>query len=105
MGMNSSNKGSKEAEELDQVAGNVEDEIGERIALVRETELSYVPQSLLALYGPLLVHVCGGSHKFKVGRTQQFSFMTIHNRLLEPDSPRDGDIVICQIPLRQFTIL
>ncbi|KAF8556860.1 hypothetical protein OG21DRAFT_1506074 [Imleria badia] len=64
-GMNLQNKGSKEVEELDQVAGNVEDEIGERIAAVRETELLYGPQSLLALYGPLLVHVCGSPHKFK----------------------------------------
>ena len=45
-GMNSSNKALKEAEELDQVAGNVKDEIGERVAAVWETEL---------LYGPVLV--------------------------------------------------
>ncbi|KAG1861252.1 non-SMC mitotic condensation complex subunit 1-domain-containing protein [Suillus subluteus] len=55
----------KETEELDQVAGNAEDEIGERIAAVRETELLYGEQSLLKLYGPLLVHVCGSPHKFK----------------------------------------
>lgn len=72
-GTNSSNKASKEVEELDQVAGNVEDEIGERIAAVRETELLYGPESLLAVYGPLLVHVCGSPHKFKVGRTRLFS--------------------------------
>ncbi|KAH7887142.1 non-SMC mitotic condensation complex subunit 1-domain-containing protein [Phlebopus sp. FC_14] len=64
-GVNSPNKASKETEELDQVAGNAEDEIGERIAAVRETELLYGPQSLLALFGPLLVHVCGSPHKFK----------------------------------------
>ncbi|KAF9225678.1 hypothetical protein BS17DRAFT_750004 [Gyrodon lividus] len=64
-GMNSPDKASKETEELDQVAGNAEDEIGERIAAVRETELLYGPQSLLALYGPILVHVCGSPHKFK----------------------------------------
>ncbi|KAH7913093.1 non-SMC mitotic condensation complex subunit 1-domain-containing protein [Hygrophoropsis aurantiaca] len=56
---------SKDGEELDQVAGNTEDEIGERIAGVREIELLYGPESLLALYGPLLVHVCGSPHKFK----------------------------------------
>ncbi|KAG9309978.1 non-SMC mitotic condensation complex subunit 1-domain-containing protein [Chiua virens] len=64
-GVNSSNKGSKDVEELDQVAGNVEDEIGERIAAMRESELLYGPHSLLALYGPMLVHVCGSPHKFK----------------------------------------
>ncbi|KAG2363022.1 non-SMC mitotic condensation complex subunit 1-domain-containing protein [Suillus spraguei] len=61
----SPDRANKETEELDQVAGNAEDEIGERIAAVRETELLYGEQSLLKLYGPLLVHVCGSPHKFK----------------------------------------
>ena len=55
----------KDGEELDQVAGNAEDEIGDRIAGVRETELLYGPESLLALYGPMIVHICGSPHKFK----------------------------------------
>ncbi|KAJ7677367.1 non-SMC mitotic condensation complex subunit 1-domain-containing protein [Mycena rosella] len=59
------NPRAKDREELDQVAGNAEDEIGERIAGVRETELLYGPQSLLAIYGPMLVHVCGSPHKYK----------------------------------------
>ncbi|KAF7330363.1 Condensin complex subunit 1 [Mycena venus] len=59
------NAKAKEREELDQVAGNAEDEIGERIAGVRETELLYGPDSLLAIYGPILVHVCGSPHKYK----------------------------------------
>ena len=59
-------RGAKDVEELDQVAGNAEDEIGERIAGVRESELLYGPQSLLALYGPMIVHICGSPHKFKV---------------------------------------
>ncbi|KAK7032919.1 condensin complex subunit 1 [Favolaschia claudopus] len=59
------NPKAKEREELDQVAGNAEDEIGERIAAVRESELLYGPGSLLALYGPMLVHVCGSPHKYK----------------------------------------
>ena len=64
-GGNLPNKDSKEAEELDQVAGNVEDEIGERIAAIRETEFLYGPLSLLAIYGSMFVHVCGSPHKFK----------------------------------------
>ncbi|KAH9963997.1 non-SMC mitotic condensation complex subunit 1-domain-containing protein [Lactifluus volemus] len=56
---------SKDGEELDQVAGNAEDEIGDRIAAVRETELLYGPDSLLALYGPLLVRICGRPDQFK----------------------------------------
>jgi len=72
--MSSSDKATKEAEELDQVAGNAEDEIGERIAAVRETELLYGEQSLLKLYGPLLVHVCGSPQKFKASVELPFSF-------------------------------
>ena len=56
----------KDGEELDQVAGNVEDEIGDRISGIRETELLYGPDSLLAVYGPMIVHICGSPHKFKV---------------------------------------
>ncbi|KAF9479751.1 hypothetical protein BDN70DRAFT_833871 [Pholiota conissans] len=56
---------SKDGEELDQVAGNAEDEIGDTIAAVRENELLYGPQSLLAMYGPMIVHICGSPHKFK----------------------------------------
>ncbi|KAJ3479305.1 hypothetical protein NLI96_g9147 [Meripilus lineatus] len=60
-----STRAAKETEELDQVAGNAEDEIGERIAGIRETELLYGPDSLLAIYGPMIVHICGSPHKFK----------------------------------------
>ncbi|OCB84889.1 hypothetical protein A7U60_g8111 [Sanghuangporus baumii] len=55
----------KDGEELEQVAGNAEDEIGERIAAVRESELLYGPDSLLALFGPMIVHICGSPHKYK----------------------------------------
>lgn len=54
------------AEELEQVAGNAEDEIGERVAGMRETELLYGPNSLLAVFGPMIVHICGSPPKFKV---------------------------------------
>ncbi|KAI0038666.1 hypothetical protein FA95DRAFT_1567609 [Auriscalpium vulgare] len=62
---NDADTASKDGEELDQVAGNAEDDIGDRIAAVRETELLYGPESLLALYGPMLVNICGSPHKFK----------------------------------------
>ncbi|KII87644.1 hypothetical protein PLICRDRAFT_643063 [Plicaturopsis crispa FD-325 SS-3] len=65
IGENNPAQAAKDGEELDQVAGNAEDEIGDRIAGVRETELLYGPESLLALYGPIIVHVCGSPHKFK----------------------------------------
>ncbi|KAI1792515.1 non-SMC mitotic condensation complex subunit 1-domain-containing protein [Ganoderma leucocontextum] len=56
---------SKDQEELDQVAGNAEDEIGERILSMREQELLDGPQSLLAIFGPMLVHIVGTPRKFK----------------------------------------
>ncbi|GLB42214.1 putative regulatory subunit of the condensin complex, a complex required for conversion of interphase chromatin into mitotic-like condense chromosomes [Lyophyllum shimeji] len=98
---------SKDGEELDQVAGNAEDEIGERIAAVRETELLYGEQSLLAVYGPMLVHVCGSPHKFKnrtlrAAATLSFSkflcvssnFCDRHHRLLFKilETSRDANI-------------
>jgi hypothetical protein len=42
------------------------DEIGDRIAAVRESELLYGPDSLLAPYGPLLARICGLPDRFKV---------------------------------------
>ncbi|KIL63463.1 hypothetical protein M378DRAFT_107274 [Amanita muscaria Koide BX008] len=85
----------KDAEELDQVAGNAEDEIGDRISTIRESELLYGPESLLAVYGPMIVHICGSPHKFKNrtlrgAATLAFSkllcvssqFCDLHHRLL-----------------------
>ncbi|KAG2008786.1 condensin [Coprinopsis cinerea AmutBmut pab1-1] len=55
----------KDGDELDQVVGNAEDDIADQIGGVREKELLYGPESLLAVYGPMLVHICGSPHKFK----------------------------------------
>jgi condensin complex subunit 1 len=57
---------SKDGEELDQVAGNAEDDIGDRMAAVRETELLFDEGSLLKLYGPMIMHIAGSPDKFKV---------------------------------------
>ncbi|WFD20122.1 condensin complex non-SMC subunit Cnd1 [Malassezia caprae] len=48
----------KPASELDQVAEQAEDDLGELFGLIRDRELLYAPQSLLALYGPLVTHLC-----------------------------------------------
>lgn len=47
------------------MAGNAEDEIGDRIAAIRETELLYGPHSLLSAYAPMVVYICGTPAKFK----------------------------------------
>ena len=49
---------SKEADGLDGVTGNAEDELGDMFLGMRERELLYGEDSLLALYGPILHHVC-----------------------------------------------
>ncbi|KAL1746755.1 non-SMC mitotic condensation complex subunit 1-domain-containing protein [Schizophyllum fasciatum] len=56
---------SKDADGIDEVTGNAEDELGDMIAGIRERELLYGEESLLALYGPILHHVCSSPHKYK----------------------------------------
>ncbi|KAH6918222.1 condensin [Coprinopsis sp. MPI-PUGE-AT-0042] len=97
----------KDGDELDQVAGNAEDEIGDQIAAIREKELLYGSQSLLAIYGPMIVHICGSPHKFKnptlrAAATLAFSkflcvssqFCDAHHRLLFKilETSRDANI-------------
>ncbi|KAJ3798640.1 non-SMC mitotic condensation complex subunit 1-domain-containing protein [Lentinula aff. detonsa] len=54
----------KDGEELDQVAGNAEDEIGDKITDIREHEM-LDKVALLGVYGPMLVNICGSPQKFK----------------------------------------
>ncbi|KAJ1821656.1 condensin complex non-SMC subunit Cnd1, partial [Coemansia sp. RSA 2598] len=55
----------EEDDELNQIAGSTEDEIGDIITAIRERELLFgESKSLLALFGPLLVHVCKNLGKF-----------------------------------------
>ncbi|KAJ4490288.1 non-SMC mitotic condensation complex subunit 1-domain-containing protein [Lentinula aciculospora] len=54
----------KDGEELDQVAGNAEDEIGDKITEIREQEM-LDKDALLGVYGPMLVNICGSPQKFK----------------------------------------
>ncbi|KAG8832801.1 Condensin complex subunit [Serendipita sp. 399] len=56
---------SKDGEELDQVAGSAEDEIGDLIASVREDEMMFSPTSLLATFGPMITHICLNPPMFK----------------------------------------
>ena len=57
---------SKDGEELEQVVGNAEDDIGDRLATIRESELLFGENSLLAVYGPMLAHICRNPGRFKV---------------------------------------
>lgn len=58
----------KDGNDLDAVAGNAEDDIGDTIANIREREVLYGEKSLLAVYGPLISHISATPKSFKVGR-------------------------------------
>lgn len=53
-------------DELDQVAGSVEDDIGDVITHAKETELLYGPQSLLAVFGPMAATIVGFPKVYRV---------------------------------------
>lgn len=53
-------------DELDQVAGSIEDDIGDLIAVVKESELLYGPRSLLAVFGPMAASIVAQPKIYKV---------------------------------------
>ena len=59
--------GEKDGNDLDAVAGNAEDDIGDLIANIREKELLYGDKSLLTVYGPMIAHICASPRRYKVG--------------------------------------
>ncbi|KAG9389368.1 Condensin complex protein [Pyrenophora tritici-repentis] len=54
----------EEANELDLMAGTTEDDFTEAIAHIRECELLYGPQSLLANFGPLVADICANNTSY-----------------------------------------
>ncbi|KAL2890444.1 Condensin complex subunit 1 [Ceratocystis lukuohia] len=52
------------ADELDLIGGTTEDDFTEAMAHIRERELLYGPQSLLALFGPIVSEICAASTKY-----------------------------------------
>ncbi|KAG0366325.1 Condensin complex subunit [Gamsiella multidivaricata] len=48
-------------DELDQVVGTTEDEFGDAMAHIRERELLFGESSLLQVFGPLIVTICGNN--------------------------------------------
>ncbi|KAF9352012.1 Condensin complex subunit [Mortierella sp. NVP85] len=48
-------------DELDQVVGTTEDEFGDAMAHIRERELLFGEGSLLQVFGPLIVNICGNN--------------------------------------------
>ncbi len=64
-------------EELDQVAGNAEDEIGEVIASVREKELLYGNRSVLAMFGPIITHICSNPKSYPNELVRRAAVLTL----------------------------
>ncbi|KAG0259844.1 Condensin complex subunit [Actinomortierella ambigua] len=48
-------------DELDQVVGTTEDEFGDALAHIRERELLFGEDSLLSVFGPMIVTICGNN--------------------------------------------
>ncbi|KAG0240937.1 Condensin complex subunit [Actinomortierella wolfii] len=48
-------------DELDQVVGTTEDEFGDALAHIRERELLFGEDSLLSIFGPMIVTICGNN--------------------------------------------
>lgn len=83
----------EDADELDQVAGNAEDEIGDVVGEVREKELLYGPYSLLSLFGPVVVHICSNPTSYpsdflrKAAVLTMCKFMCVSSQFCEAHLP------------------
>ncbi|KDN42856.1 hypothetical protein K437DRAFT_275042 [Tilletiaria anomala UBC 951] len=64
-------------DELDQVAGNAEDEIGDAVASVREKELLYGERSLLAMFGPMVTHICSNPKSYSNEHLRKAAVLTL----------------------------
>ncbi|CAO1629165.1 unnamed protein product [Parajaminaea phylloscopi] len=64
-------------DELEQVAGNVEDEIGEVVGEIREKELLFGGYSLLALFGPLVVHITSNPKTYASDHLRKAAVLTL----------------------------
>ncbi|KAJ9103245.1 hypothetical protein QFC21_002668 [Naganishia friedmannii] len=67
----------KDNNDLDAVAGNAEDDIGDLIASIREKELLYGEDSLLAVYGPLVAHIAEPRNPYKSPILRQAATLTL----------------------------
>ena len=56
----------KDVDELEQVAGSAEDDTADRIAKFCDDDMLYGDKSLLALFGPMMVHICATPKMYKV---------------------------------------
>ncbi|PWN41740.1 hypothetical protein IE81DRAFT_303229 [Ceraceosorus guamensis] len=80
-------------DELDQVAGNAEDEIGDVVGEVREKELLFGHNSLLALFGPVCGQICSAPKAYpneylrKAAVMSMCKFMCVSSEYCEAHLP------------------
>ncbi|KAK3346397.1 condensin-like protein [Lasiosphaeria hispida] len=64
-------KEEEEGDELDLIGGTTEDDFTEAMAHIRERELLYGPNSLLAMFGPMVSEICANNTTYKDRGLQQ----------------------------------
>ncbi|WVR03312.1 hypothetical protein IAU60_000303 [Kwoniella sp. DSM 27419] len=67
----------KDSNDLDAVAGNAEDDIGELISGIRERELLFGDKSLLAVYGPMIAHICASPKRYRNPSLRQAATLSL----------------------------
>ncbi|KAG4302606.1 hypothetical protein PCANB_001221 [Pneumocystis canis] len=63
--------------ELDFVGGTIEDDFSEAVNYIREYELLYGHNSLLAKFGPLVQEICSNDHLYKDSCLQSMAALTL----------------------------
>ncbi|KAI9481172.1 MAG: non-SMC mitotic condensation complex subunit 1-domain-containing protein [Benjaminiella poitrasii] len=86
-------------DELDQVGGTAEDDIGEAMIKIREREILFGPHSLLGIYGPLITEVCA-RNKIYTDRTLQLNATLALSKFMYPSIRSNivialGDMAVC----------
>jgi condensin complex subunit 1 len=99
-GKKESTPAAEDGDELDQVAGNAEDEIGDVVGEVREKELLYGPYSLLSLFGPVVVHICSNPTAYandflrKAAVLTMCKFMCVSSQFCEDQLPLVLEVLV-----------
>jgi condensin complex subunit 1 len=69
-------------DELEQVGGTAEDDIGDAMTRIREREILFGSNSLLAVFGPLLTEVCARNKIYTVSDPIRDLFLTLNSKIL-----------------------
>ncbi|KAI8073076.1 non-SMC mitotic condensation complex subunit 1-domain-containing protein [Gongronella butleri] len=72
------NAGADEAaDELEQVGGSAEDDIGDAILRIREHEILFSPHALLAKFGPMLTEICARNRVYSDRTLQAMATLSL----------------------------